>query len=335
MADTRGTQAPVIAFATRDATEAARATQTAVVAFVQFPADGVRATQTPIVAFVKPLRAPCLTTDVILWRIERSDGVIYGFTSHDRSISHAGETYTPCDSLTLSALQLSAEIGATDNVDITGLISTARISESDLWAGKFDGAEVQLWRYAWGGERPPKLILSGQCGALQFDDTSYKFEIVTAAERLQQRPLLDVVTPLCRWKPGDARCTVDFAALAVTGTVTHVSEPNLLTQARRRIFRDNLRGEAAAFFTLGKLTWTSGDNSGLTIDVRQHSADGTFVLERPTQFPIETGDGYSVQPGDDQTLATCVAKFSNGVNFGGFPYVKGEDDLNRTPGSTS
>jgi uncharacterized phage protein (TIGR02218 family) len=137
--------------------------------------------------------------------------------------------------------------------------------------------------------------------------------------------------PTCRFKLGDSRCSVDLEALRVSGSVTGITAPDVRTGARRRFFTDSSRTEADNYFQLGRLTWTTGENAGLSVDVKLYAA-GTFTLEQPMQYDIEIGDQYTVVPGCDRIFETCVNKFANGVNFGGFPHLRGSDDLSKTPG---
>ena len=57
----------------------------------------------------------------------------------------------------------------------------------------------------------------------------------------------------------------------------------------------------------------------------------TFTLWLPMPNAIQTGDAYSVYPGCDKRFATCQTKFSNAVNFGGFPYVPGVGNILQYP----
>ena len=67
---------------------------------------------------------------------------------------------------------------------------------------------------------------------------------------LLQRPVGSTYTPECRYDLGDSNCTVNIAALTVTGTVTSVTD--------NANFRDTSRSDASGQFNYGKLTWTSG-----------------------------------------------------------------------------
>lgn len=292
----------------------------------------VRLTQVGVYVGVRMLVPGCLTNECQCWRIERTDGTVYRFTSHDKEVIFRGETYTPCGSLLSSALQTSAEFGATENMDLSGIISSGQISRGDLWAGRFDGADVEVWRVDWEATNNAELMAAGRCGSVQMGSTEFTFEVTTAGERLQQRPILQPYTPTCLYKLGDSRCSFNLPALQVSGSVTAIPSPNLRTVARRRMFTDTARTEADNYFQLGRLTWVTGANAGISVDVKSFASD-VFILEQAMKHEIEIGDTYTVVPGCDHLFTTCDVKFSNSINFGGFPHVRGTDDLQKTPGS--
>jgi len=290
----------------------------------------MRVTQAGYLVGVATETPPCLTMEADAWKITRTDGTVYRFTSHDRDLTYKGETYKSCGGLSSSALQLSAELGATDNVDLSGLVYTGGITALDIWTNKLEGATVEVYRIAWGGETSSQLVMSGTIGARDLDDTTFKFEVVTDGEKLAQTPVLSVTTPSCRWKFGDSRCTFNTAAVTVSGTVTSIPAINLFTGARRRQFTDTGRGETTGRFTLGRLTWLTGDNAGIASDVKLYQSQ-TFVLADKMPRNIAPGDTYSVVPGCDRTAETCDTTWSNKINFGGFDKIRGSDDLAQTP----
>ena len=113
---------------------------------------------------------------------------------------------------------------------------------------------------------------------------------------------------------------ITIAAKTVTGSVT--------TFTNKRIFRDTTRTEVDAWFMGGLLTWTSGENAGLTMEVKQFTAaTKEFELALPMRNAIVVGDAYSVYAGCDKILATCKNKFGNVQNFRGEPFVPQEQSV--------
>ena len=77
----------------------------------------------------------------------------------------------------------------------------------------------------------------------------------------------------------------------------------------------------------GIITWVTGANAGLSMEVKTNTQTGGFVLFLQMAFVISVGDTFSVEVGCDKLFSTCKAKFNNVINFQGFPYVPGPDTL--------
>ena len=277
---------------------------------------------------------PCLTFWAHCWRIVRTDGRVLAFTSHDQDMVFRGETYKTCDSLSASASELGALLGDIGNMELAGVLTDASITEADMFGGMFDGAELEVWLVPWsdvGGEVPRRL-LAGRTGTLKHGAGSYTMEVLTMSAQLQQKAIIQTYTPGCRFELGDSRCTVDLPALIVAGAVTTVAERHAQNQAQNRIFTDASRAEATDYFNFGVLIWTSGANLGERAEVKTYDlATQQFVLWEPMIYPIAVGDTFTVAPGCDRLKATCVAKFNNYINFGGFADVPGGDAISAHP----
>ncbi|HSH41855.1 MAG TPA: DUF2163 domain-containing protein, partial [Arenicellales bacterium] len=305
MTQSRITQSPALALAAGPGR--ARVTQSAVLVLGQ-PAPESRITQSPALALYAgggPARitqsallvladqVPCVTRWAQCWRIERRDGEVFTFTSHDQPITFRGESYKACDSLAASATELAAIVGSVGNQELAGIIADESITEQDLYGGLFDRARLEVWMVPWenaGGEIPFRLA-AGTTGNLSQGDEGFSMEVLTDGGLLQQRPLLQTYTPACRWELGDSRCQVDLDALAVNGSVTAVAAKNAGNAASHRIFTDSTRAEDDGYFDQGTLVWTSGKNNGLRSEIKSF-AGGQFTLWQPMLHPIQAGDQY-------------------------------------------
>ena len=114
-------------------------------------------------------------------------------------------------------------------------------------------------------------------------------------------------------------CTLNSASYTWSGNVNAVT-------TQRVKFTTNGLAQASGVCTNGILTWTSGNNAGLSYEVKTHTVTGSTTLELflPTMAAIAPGDSFSITAGCDKTLATCKAKFNNVINFGGFPHIQTE-----------
>jgi hypothetical protein len=85
-------------------------------------------------------------------------------------------------------------------------------------------------------------------------------------------------------------------------------------------------GSGSGYFDNGVITFTSGLNTGLSMEVQSY-VPGQWTLELPMPYLPAIGDTYSMHAGCDYSLETCRDRFSNLVNMRAEPYVPGVDKL--------
>ncbi|MDZ4255239.1 MAG: phage BR0599 family protein, partial [Sulfuritalea sp.] len=197
------------------------------------------------------------------------------------------------------------------------------ITVDDIRAGLWDYATVEVSLVNWADVSMGTLALTkGKLGRIQDGRASFVAELRGLSQHLQQ-PIGRLYMPACDADLGDSRCGVDLngsPGLTVTGTITSV--------ASKRSFADTGRGEADGYFDGGKITWLTGNNADLAMEVKTFlNSGGAFTLQLPMPFTVQVGDTYSVHAGCDKTFATCGSKFSNAVNYQGFPHLPGLDRL--------
>ena len=143
-----------------------------------------------------------LTTLAFLWRIERSDGVTLGFTSHDRDLTIDGLVYRAAPGMAPSAIELRDCLDP-DNVELSGALSSNAISEADLAAGRWDGAALRLSAVNWEApEVDPVFLVRGELGAVETGDGGFTVELRGPAALLEA-PVVEETSPECRASLGD------------------------------------------------------------------------------------------------------------------------------------
>jgi hypothetical protein len=76
----------------------------------------------------------------------------------------------------------------------------------------------------------------------------------------------------------------------------------------------------------GVLTWTSGLNSGVSIEVKNYYQSNSYIgLFLSMKQAIQVGDTFTLTPGCDKRRETCYFKFNNMQNFRGEPDMPGID----------
>lgn len=271
---------------------------------------------------------PCVTRWTQIWTITRIDGVVYRFTTLDVDFEYGGNTYLTCGSLASSAAEGTADLRQVGNVELNVIINSSHIKDQDVLAGLLSGATVEAFTVPWDSSDTtmPTRIISGEIGRIEKGTVGFNAEIVTPAIRAQQQNILDVYSPQCRFSLGDSRCQVDVDALEVSGAVTGLLQITAPNAIRKRGFVDTSRAEASGYFDYGQITFTSGDNNGVTRQIETFDGQ-TFVLWDILPYRVQIGDTYTAKPGCDKTFDTCKTKYSNGDRYGGFPHVPGSDAL--------
>jgi uncharacterized phage protein (TIGR02218 family) len=263
------------------------------------------------------------TTLAWCWKLTRRDGVVQGFTDHDRPLAFDGVTYDAVSGFTASDVQSSLGL-AVDNLTLSGALSSATLNEDDLAAGLYDNAGVEIWRVNWSAPDQRVLMRAGSLGEVTRNGHAFQAEIRGLAQALNQ-PVGRAFGHLCDADLGDARCTVAIAATA--GAVAVASDD-------RRFTATGLDGFASDTFTGGKLSFTSGANAGRAMEVKRHALSGGIVsieLWQAMSEAVLAGDAFTVTPGCDKQFTTCKARFDNAVNFRGYPYMPGNDAVMAAP----
>lgn len=258
------------------------------------------------------------TTLATLVKLTRKDGEVLGFTSYDKDIIHEGVSFRAATAFTASALESRRSL-STDNLDIIGMLDDAGISEDDLSMGRYDHARVDVYLCNWADPGQGVMQLRrGWIGEITITNGTYQAELRGLTDLLQ-RTIGHSFTPECRHDLGNNACGISLAAHTVTGSVTVATSSD--------VFTDAARTEADGFFDYGLLTWSSGLNAGLSMEVKQFASGGVFQLWLPMPKALAVGDGYSVHQGCDRRFATCKGTFNNVANFGGFPHLPGVDRI--------
>jgi uncharacterized phage protein (TIGR02218 family) len=262
-----------------------------------------------------------VTTLCRCWIVTRRDGAVLGFTDHDADIVLASVTCRAATGLTAS--EATARLGLQiDGSEIAGALAADSLAEADLAAGRYDAASVEVHLVDWSEPALHVLIAKGVLGEVARAGAAFSAELRSLTHRLNEESGR-LYTATCAADLGDARCTVDLTnpAFRGNGTVAALAATSLLRASGLDAFIDG-------WFTAGKLTFTSGADAGLAVEVKTHRVglDGVLIeLWQAMPEAIAPGDTFTVTAGCDKRFATCRDRFANHVNFRGFPAIPGND----------
>lgn len=267
------------------------------------------------------------TTLCRAWKVRRRDGVCLGFTDHDLALRFDEVDFAAQSGLTAKALQQSTGLSV-DNSEAIGALSDASVSEQDILAGRYDGAEVTAYLVNWVDPEERIVLFKGTFGEIARKAGAFEVELRGLSEPLN-RPQGRVFQSGCSAVVGDIQCGVDLARpeFRLETRIVGVSGgQGLLLQGTS----DHPEG----WFSGGTLSFQEGVAAGLRFAVREDRVQGggRFVRlwDSMTILPAE-GDLVHLVVGCDGRAETCRTVFANFQNFRGFPHIPGEDWLKRFP----
>jgi uncharacterized phage protein (TIGR02218 family) len=147
--------------------------------------------------------------------LRRKDGLQAGFTDHDRDLSVEGVECRAASGWTAGAANSAVGLSA-GSAAITGALDDAAITDEDVEAGLYDGADVALWRVDWARPDLRVRLWTARLARLRREGTGFVAELegpLAALERVVGRTYGRVCDALL----GDERCRVDVAAFPGVG----------------------------------------------------------------------------------------------------------------------
>lgn len=259
------------------------------------------------------------------WKVSRADGEVLGFTDHDEAIAFSGVEFEPESGFTASELRGNSELGV-DSQDAEGVLSSDRITETDILDGRWDNAEVEVWRVNWQNPAQRVLLRRGSIGQIRRGRMNFVAEMRSLAHVIDQN-VGRTFQYSCDAMLGDGRCRVNLDAptLRGIGWVAGIIRGRAFTAT-------GLGSYASGLFSRGKLTWSSGANDGRSAEVMTHVQSSGVVsitlMEEPVR-DIVPGDSFVIRAGCDKSIEMCRDRFANAKNFRGFPHIPGQDAVIR------
>ena len=201
-------------------------------------------------------------------------------------------------------------------------------------AGALDGASIAIhrgyiasWPQPWISPVPAsdtvaantllilKNLFAGRVATIDCGRTGAVIKFNSWLDVFQRPMPHNLYDTSCRWTLFDAGCTLSRGSFSASGTVVSVTDD--------ANFTTNLTSQATDYFTLGMITWVTGQNTPYSKSIVKYTAGptGGIQLRAPMLFAINSGDTFTAYAGCDKSMNTCNNTFNNLANFGGFPFI--------------
>lgn len=282
---------------------------------------------------IQAMRPRVTFTLAHIWRVERKDGVMQRFASHDKWIRFQRERYEAVGPMPSDMQQ--SEAGAASDFEMAGFLSADTIRASDIHAGRYEGCSVL--HHVIDYQRPWMWFRRHRWWIKEVGEDGGVFQArVQGVERFLQIPVGRRYERECDKTLGSAECgaipIIVFGAEvgdvatpggAILGSSSHRQAFSVTTPSWPTLPRNGL-------MTQGKVVWTSGPNKGTEQEIAEQ--DGRdLALTLPTPFPIKVGDLFTLKSGCDGSVSTCDNDYENKINHGGQHLMPSTEDTYRKP----
>lgn len=261
------------------------------------------------------------TSVAYLLRIERTDGLVFGFTSASADTEEVGGlVYSASPGLDVTNVVTAVGLGV-DNLELTAFHDETIFTTLDVLSSVWRNAEFLLSKYNWRASAAvSEALLAGVVGNVTIQQDKVVAELLGLQQFFQQT-VVDLTSKTCRARFGDAKCTKDLAPLTFTAAVT--------TTNNQQSFTASALGQASDYFGNGELRWLTGDNAGLRAVVKSF-ASGVVTLMLPMFAAVQLGDTFDIVKGCRKRMEDCQAN-DNILNMQAEPQLPGIDALTKPP----
>jgi len=268
------------------------------------------------------------TTRARAWALVRRDGVVMGFTDHDRDLAFDGVVFRARTGMTARAIVQATGL-AVDNTEAAGALSDDGLTEADILAGRLDGAALTIWEVDWAAPDDRSVVFRGTLGEIARAGGAFRAELRGLTEPLSQGGGR-VFGAVCPAVLGDKACGFDLA------TPGFSVETRVLEQQEAGTILDLpvLDDFEIGWFAQGRVVFLDGAAQGMAGFTRREESRSNarrLILWAAPGVAPAAGDRLRLEAGCDKRFETCRFKFANQQNFRGFPHIPGEDWLMAVP----
>lgn len=166
-------------------------------------------------------------------------------------------------------------------------------------------------------------LFAGRVAAIDCSRSAAIITINSWVELLQRPMPRNVYSSACRWTLFDQGCTLNRAGVNPVTAQPYAANVTVAAVTSNALFTVNGLTTTSGYYALGMITFLTGANAPFSRSIIVDSGFPTYQMQVRVPFPYQIlpGDTATLYPGCDKTQTTCINKFNNKINFGGFPYI--------------
>jgi len=246
-------------------------------------------------------------------------GGTFRYTSAETDFTY-GAVFTAVPGLSRSSIE--------DTGDIAKNSLTITAPEDFLIARLFevyppsDVIDLVMYRVQRGDPLDGKTFWLGRVLNAQWTTGSSELRCESLFTRLKQPGLRRAYGRNCPHQLYGPDCRVSALTFAETAALNGIDSGGF------EILSAVFDAQPDGYFAGGKVEWDAGGGVTERRGIRLHVGD-SITLTHPI-IGLTAGDTVIAYPGCDKTDATCVSKFSNLPNYGGWPFIPIKNPFSQT-----
>jgi len=237
---------------------------------------------------------------------------VYRWTGAEDTQSFGGNTFTPIEIYRSSIVQGQEDRDGTMELEVP---SSNSFVQSYIDIPPSDPASVEIVKFHRGDASSSASIWKGKVQSVSFSEQNEKAKIICRPDLgTTSRPIPRLTFQVqCNHFLYDNQCQV------AEGSFKHTDIVSAVSNSGKVLTVDNLSSNGSDWAIAGHVVF--GSDKRLILN----QSGNDITLNTPFRTS-PNGATVDVQAGCDHTAATCKSKFSNLVNFGGFPFIPNGTD---------
>jgi uncharacterized phage protein (TIGR02218 family) len=183
---------------------------------------------------------------------------------------------------------------------------------NDIDVGLFDAAAVQIYIVDRMNLATPKLLFTGSIGNITYNVENQLTLDIQGAAAFGKILMTQKRSPTCRTDLYSQLCGVNPDTYRIVTTIGAVLD--------NYNFTVGALSHPDGWFTQGVLLLDSGTSLKIA---NWMQASHTITTYLPSARLVRPGQGVTLWPGCDKTLAMCSGRYSNALDFQGEPHFTG------------
>jgi len=248
-----------------------------------------------------------VTTLATCWHIKLRNGESLGFTDFAQDIAFGGLVYKSQSGFYSSAIELNTDL-IIDNFEISGFLNSDLIKQSEVLAGLFDYAQIEVIIVNYlNPQRDKKTITIGYFGKIRIKDGQF-FTEVTGLSGILDNAVGKTYSPTCRAQFRDQECKA-INKLEISCIISKIIGNEI-------VIDQEITNHLYAHGTL-------------VVNNQKYSIKGChkFKLILENKIAVKPGSLCRLIAGCDKQFSTCCEQYNNGINFRGEPHIPSIEDV--------